>query len=69
MPDDIKLTISNIQLVLVFGEKLELMGIVFFHPHHKKAKSFFKLVGEDVKDLVVLIMNNFLDETNSKQLV
>lgn len=69
MPNYIKLTISDVQLVLIFGQKLEVHRIVFFHPHDEEAKSLFKFIREDVKYLVVFIVNNFFNETDSEQLI
>ena len=69
LSDDVKLAVTYVQLVLVFCQEFEVHRVVVFHLNDEEAESFFKFVGEYIKHLVVLIMDDLFDETDSKQLV
>ena len=63
------MTVSYVQLVLIFGQEFEVHRVVVFHLNDEKSESFFKFVGEDEKHLVVLIMDDLFDKTDSEKLV
>ena len=64
-----KITVSNIQLILPFGKELEIGWILVIHSNNEESKLFLEFVCQNVKIVLFLIVNDFLNGTNLEMLV